>query len=120
MIKIPIFLLLPLLFVAGCATDPARWAELLEQKLECGMAIEEVQAVAKKRVKQHSGNVAWATHEVQALGNTEMDLAFEDGKLRYMQIAWGVNYMQIAKYPRVDLCTSSDGERTNGRTGEIK
>lgn len=108
MSRLRIWLILPLIFAGSCATGPARWAERLQESLECGMTIPEVEALAKKRVKVSSSNIPWASHFVEAGGYTEMKLAFENGKLRFSQIAWPAGFTALATGPRVDHCASPD------------
>lgn len=111
MSRLLIWLFLPLIFAGGCTAGPAHWAEQLQESLECGMTIPEVEALAGKRLKISSGNVVWVTHYVIGRGETEMYFAFKNGKLRSSQMAWPVGFIDLATAPRMDHCAPTDTEK---------
>ena len=103
--------------LAGCYA-PAAWTLRLEAEVECGMTVEEVQALASRPVRvsgSRNETRMWQTHYVGA-GDKEVILGFEDGKLRYVQVEWANNLMSIATYPVIDLC--ADGEIISGQATE--
>jgi hypothetical protein len=90
------------LVLAGCACGPARWAEETDNRLTCGLTVDEVRSIAG-RIQEFDVPRDWTTHVVQ-YGSTELWLGFVDGKLRWSQILWAQKMMKMAMYSRRNLC----------------
>lgn len=94
------------IIMTACACGPARWAEQLEHKVQCGMTIKEVSAVAERPVKEL--NRSWATHYIgEEVEATEVWLTFKDDKLQSIQLAWMYRLKRMASAQRVELCSPS-------------
>lgn len=102
-----------LLLLGGCVS-PAGWTLRLERKVECGMTVEEVQALTIRRVHAYSRGAdpnRWQTHYVEALFFKEeydVILGFEEERLRYVKVRWANTLISMASYPVIDLCADED------------
>lgn len=95
--------LLALVLLAGCANGPARWAEDVAERLECGMAVEQVQRLSSRPLEAMEVPRDWMTHFIRD-NATDLWLGFDQGKLRWSQVAWAARMMKMATYQRVDHC----------------
>ncbi len=102
---IQILALLSVLVLTGCAARPAQWAEDLASHLECGMAVQQVRALSTRPLQQMEVPRDWMTHFIRD-NDTDLWLGFEQGKLRWSQVAWAVRMTHVATFQRVDLCGS--------------
>lgn len=103
--------------LAGCFS-PAGWTLQLEAEVECGMTVEEVQALASRSVREYASRYEtqkWQTHHVGS-GDEQVYLGFDEGRLLYVQVEWANNLMSIATYPVIDLCV--DGEIISSQATE--
>ena len=101
-----------ILAVVGCA-GPSRWALDVESGLKCGMTVEQVEALAGAPVvnwPRMAGRRSWITHGINTVGETDIWLGFENGKLRYVKIGWTVGLDRMATYARQDLCAVAEGD----------
>src|SRR5687767_9675938 len=92
------------LLTTACAAAPGKWARDLASELRCDMTIAEVEAKAKKPVKDLKR--AWGTHFVED-GGTDFWMSFENGRLKSYQIAWVRSLKIVEKEPPVLLCGAS-------------
>lgn len=91
-----------IILLAGCC-GPAKWAEEVVGQANCGMTIAEVQALTNKYLQEMEVPRDWMTHLIRD-DETDLWLGFENGKLRFIQVAWMQKMMKVATYQRVDLC----------------
>lgn len=80
------------LVAGGCVSGlPPQWADRLTTgaELKCDMTIGEVQALARRPVQELKTPRGWRTHFIRQ-GKTTIWLGFDDGSLRYYQLAWPV------------------------------
>ncbi len=100
---------IPLLFLQLGCSGPSDWAVNFEAALECGMTVEEVEALAGQPLRYVGpGSLRpWRTHMLDGDERylDDVDLGFVDGKLHYVQVYWGKPWStMIVERPRRDLC----------------
>ena len=91
------------ILLGACSCGPAQWAEETSGRLQCGMTIDQVHAIAGRKIVALDVPRDWTTHMIRD-GSTDLWLGFSDGKLRWAQVLWAQKIERMAMYQRVDLC----------------
>jgi len=88
--KLHLLLLSLMLFVVvGCAHAPARWATQLENRVSCGMSIEQVEILSEAKLVAISGRGPGGTHFLSK-GLTTLWFDFVEGQLVSVRPGWTV------------------------------
>lgn len=97
-----------LLFFAGCACGPDRWAELVETHVHCGMSPQEIEKLSGRRVTKLDYPSPRGTHVIGEEGEaTEVWLVFKEDKLQEVQLGWMYRMKRMAYAQSVRLCRTS-------------
>lgn len=111
-----------MLMLAGCVCGPARWAELLQAEVRCGMSPQEVEHLSGRKLTKIDLPSSRSTHLIGEEGEaTEVRLVFRDDKLQSIQIAWMYRLKKMASAQRAELCNPvPDGGSQKTEKGEAK
>jgi hypothetical protein len=110
MMKHVLFSIFFITALSGCS-GPATWAEELESNLQCGMSVEDIQALTNKEVQDVKELLSWSpprgwmTHVIKDyVAQTELRLGIKDNRLYTVQVAWARKRVRLATYQRIILC----------------
>ncbi len=105
-IRIAIFVATGLLVQACSAWHSGwpSWATTLEERLQCGMSILEVQSLTKRKVEVERMVPRLGTHRISS-SVTDVGLGFSDRGLESVSLAKVHGILQIRRSPRRNLCT---------------
>ncbi len=102
-----VLLLAALPVLLGCYPDPEEkpaWIEELQDELRCGMTLEQVQELTRRRVSDlEGGHWFWGGHRISTSWH-DLWLKFDGNGLR--TVAWGaaVDSKNTRLSPRLDIC----------------
>ncbi len=94
--------------LAGCVCGPARWAELVETQVTCGMSPQEVEILSGRKLTVLDVPTHRGTHMIGGEGeDAEVWLAFKEDRLKAVQLGWMYRLKRMAYSQKSELCTGS-------------
>ena len=91
--------------LAGCVCGPARWAELVETQVTCGMSPQEIEILSGRKLTLLDVPTHRGTHMIGGEGeDTEVWLVFKEDKLQAVQLGWMYRLKRMAYSQKAELC----------------